>query len=196
MLHAVGLTPDAMTAAGVNATQATASLNRIREQLPQLASQFDAAHDAFGAARIETDRLQRLVRSGVDSTQNAAALVSVRLQIQAATAQRDAAIQAFLRTAELGLEVNARLAIIRDRRCEGIPTQYLAASQPETDLLPLRHALASAAIHTRLGEDVPPGVRATILASDSNPAVATASTRLQANQAAVAAAWMASVGLP
>lgn len=189
MLHSAGLGPDAMAAAGVTATQTTAALLRVREQLPQLASQFESAHDTYSAASIEHDRLERLVRSGAGTPQDLAVLETARTQLQAATVQHDAAIHAFVQAADLGPEINARLAALHDRRGRGLPTHYRAAPRPDADWLALRHALASAEIHTRMGEDIPQPARAVILANDGLPAVATARASLDANGPAVTAAW-------
>lgn len=193
ILYSAGLAPEPLAAAGVTAPQTTDALLRIRDQLPQLASQFDAAQDAYSAASIEHDRLERLVRSGAGSPQDAAALESARTQLQSAAAQRDAAIQAFVQTADLGPEITARLAALRDRRGEELPTHYRAAERTDADWLALRHALAAADIHTRLGEDVPQPDRAVILANDSLSAVANAYASLQANGPAVNQAWSQAV---
>lgn len=189
MLHAAGLTPDTLAAAGVIASQTTTALQRIRDQLPHLASQFDAAHNAYSAASIEHDRLERLVRSGKGTEQDVAALQTARTHLRAATARRDTAMQAFVQTADLGAEVSARLALMHDPRGDGIPMHYRAAARPDAEWIALRHALAAAEIYARLDEDVPQPARAVILANDSNPAVATAYASLQANGPAVAAAW-------
>ena len=189
MLHTAGLAPEPLAAAGVTASQTSDALLRIRDQLPQLAPQFDAAQTAYSDAGIEHDRLERLVRSGKGTEQDVAALATARTQLRAAAAQRDSATQAFVQTADLGPEVNARLAALADRRGDGLPTPYRAAERGEADWLALRHALASAAIHTRLGEDVPQPARTVILANDALPAVATALASLDTNAAAVAQAW-------
>jgi hypothetical protein len=196
MLHTAGLAPEPLAAAGMNASQTTAALQRIYEQLPQLAAQFNTAYDAYSAARIEHDRLERLIRSGKGTEQDVAALATARTQLRAAAAQRDTATQAFIQTADLGPDVNTRLAALSDRRGDGLPTPYRAAELGEADWLALRNALASADIHTRLGEDVPQPARAVILANDAIPAVANARASLQANGAAVQAAWTATVGQP
>ena len=193
MLHAAGLAPDTLAAAGVTASQTTAALQRIRDQLPQLASQFDAAQNAYSAASIEHDRLERLVRSGKGAEQDAAALATARTQLRAAATQRDAATLAFVQAADLGPEVTARLAALSDRRGVDLPSHYRAATRPDADWLAIRHALASTDIHARLGEDVLQPARAVILANDSNPAVATAYASLQSNRAAVEAAWIQAV---
>lgn len=96
MLHAAGLAPDTLAAAGVTASQATAALQRIRDQLPQLASQFDAAQNTYSAASIEHDRLERLVRSGKGAEQDPAALATARTQLRAAATQHDAVTLAFV----------------------------------------------------------------------------------------------------
>jgi hypothetical protein len=189
MLHTAGLAPESLAAAGVTASQTTDALLRIRDQLPQLASQFDAAQNVYSAARIEHDRLERLVRSGAGTAQDVDSLQTARTQLRAAAAQRDAATQAFVQAADLGPEVNTRLAALSDRRGDGLPTPYRAATRPDADWLALRHAIASTDIHTRLGEDVPQPARAVILANDSIPAIANARASLDANGPAVTAAW-------
>jgi hypothetical protein len=189
MLHAVSLTPDALAAAGVTASQTTEALLRIRDQLPQLASQFDAAHNSYSAESIEHDRLERLVRSGKGTEQDVVALHTARTQLQAAAAQRDAATLAFVQAADLGPEVNTRLAALSDRRGDGLAIPYRAATRPDADWLALRQALASADIHTRLGEEVPQPARAVVLANDALPAVANARASLDANGPAVNTAW-------
>jgi hypothetical protein len=173
MLHTAGLAPESLAAAGVTASQTTDALLRIRDQLPQLAAQFDAAHNAYSAASIEHDRLERLVRSGRGAEQDVAALHTARTQLQAAAAQRDAATLAFVQAADLGPEVNNRLAALSDRRGDGLAIPYRAATD----------------IHTRLGEDVPQPARAVVLANDALPAVAAARASLDANGAAVNTAW-------
>jgi hypothetical protein len=193
MLYSAGLAPDALAAAGVTASQTTDALLRVREQLPPLASQFDAAHNAYSAASIEHDRLERLVRSGKVTEQDIAALAAARTQLRAAAAQRDSAIEAFVQAADLGPEVTARLATLGDRRGADLPTHYRAATRPDPDWHALRQALASADIHARLGEDVPQPARAVVLANDSNPAVANALAGLQTNGPAVQAAWSQAV---
>jgi hypothetical protein len=193
MLYSAGLAPDALAAAGVTASQTTDALLRVREQLPPLASQFDAAHNAYSAASIEHDRLERLARSGKGTEQDIAALAAARTQLRAAAAQRDSAIEAFVQAADLGPEVTARLATLGDRRGADLPTHYRAATRPDPDWHALRQALASADIHARLGEDVPQPARAVVLANDSNPAVANALAGLQTNGPAVQAAWSQAV---
>lgn len=189
MLHTAGLAPESLAAAGVTASQTTDALLRIRDQLPQLAAQFDAAHNAYSAASIEHDRLERLVRSGRGAEQDVAALHTARTQLQAAAAQRDAATLAFVQAADLGPEVNNRLAALSDRRGDGLAIPYRAATRPDADWHALRQALASTDIHTRLGEDVPQPARAVVLANDALPAVAAARASLDANGAAVNTAW-------
>ncbi|MCC6285057.1 MAG: hypothetical protein IT439_07100 [Phycisphaerales bacterium] len=194
MLHAAGLAPDAMAAAGVTAAQTTDAILRIRESLPQVAAQFTAAHNASSAASIEHDRLERLVRSGAGTQDDVTALAAARTQLQAATAQRDTAVQAFVQAAELGGEVNARLAALGDTRGRELPLHYAAASRPDDAWIALRHALASADIHTRLGEEVPQAARDVILAADSDAAVIAARVNLENNGPAVAEAWNQAVG--
>ncbi|MBL9030843.1 MAG: hypothetical protein JNM80_03940 [Phycisphaerae bacterium] len=189
MLHAAGLAPDTLAAAGVTASQTTEALLRVREQLPQLASQFDAAQNTYSAASIEHDRLERLVRSGKGAEQDPAALATARTQLRAAATQRDAVTLVFVQAADLGPEVTAHLAALSDRRGDGLAIPYRAATRPDADWLALRHALASADIHTRLGEDVPQPARAVVLANDALPAVAAARASLYANGAAVNTAW-------
>lgn len=196
MLHTAGLAPESLAAAGVTASQTTDALLRIRDQLPQLASQFDAAHNAYSAARTEHDRLERLVRSGKGTEQDVAALATARTQLRAAAAQRDTVTQAFIQTADLGPEVNTRLATLSNRLGDGLPIPYRAAERGEADWLALRHALASTDIHTRLGEDVPQPARTVLLANDALPAVAAARAGLDANGPAVATAWNNAVNQP
>ncbi len=193
MLHTAGLKPDGLAAAGVTPSQTTAAILRVREQLPQLAAQFDATQDAYSAASIEHDRLERLVRSGAGTRQDAAALAAARTQLQAAAAERASAIRAFIQTADLGPEVASRVAALGDRRGDGLPTHDRAAARSDGEWLALRHARASAEVHTRLGEKVPQPARAVILASEGNPAVAAALANLQVNGAAVEAAWTQAV---
>lgn len=196
MLHAAGLAPDALAAAGLTAAQAAAALERVNTQLPTLSTQFRAAAEAHAAARREHDRLERLVRSGTGTAQDLLALESARAQLQSAAAQRDAATQAFVSATELGPEFTARLATLHDPRGEGFPRHHRAAQRTDAQWQSLRYALASSTVHERLGLEVPAPARAVILASEAHPAVAAAAAGLSSNGAAVASAWNQALQLP
>ena len=155
MLYQLGLDPEALTVAGVQAGQVTLL---VLEADRVLTEQFDnltfAERDLADARRLST-RLRRAIRAGVADEGAVAALAaseaSAATAESAVTAIRSAVYDAA--TAHLEPTAVAALRTVAANRHWNLPVQYAVNTRSEADMKRLREALANLRISADYGED-------------------------------------------
>ncbi len=141
----VGLSPEALTAAGFTATDARALVGRARSVLGEDIAGLRAADDTLATGRRRVDGLERLVRSGLGRDQDVQDLAAARTALASARTAQAAALES-VRTYALGDGASPAGAAVLDRvRGNGrwrFPTQYLCRSATEAEWVRLRDALS------------------------------------------------------
>ncbi len=192
----VGLSPEALAAAGFTATDARALVGRARSVLVEDIAGLRAADDARATCRRRVDGLERLVRSGLGSNQDLQDLAAARTALASAQTALAAALES-ARTYALGDGASPAGAAVLDRiRANGrwrFPTKYLCRSATEAEWVRLRDALSIRRQAQSEGGEVPAPTRQLLAAWDADAAVSAAAANLSARQAEVKTAWDAAV---
>jgi len=188
-----GLSPEALAAAGVSSDTLASQLASAADGLTPLPASLATADAAYGDARRNRDRLQRLVRSGLGTADDVQALADARTALAAAEAQRAAVLDAVFAaaTADLSDAQAATLGQIRANARWKHPIQYRVAARSEADWFALSDALAHVRTHTDFGLDTDPAIEATLEAFDAEGAVSQATTNCSTHLSGCAAVWEA-----
>ncbi len=189
VLLRVGLSAEALAAAGTTGSQ-----------VPSLVAAVESAHDpstlasrdqAYADARVNRDRLARLVQSGLGSQADVTALVQAETDLQTATSARESYL-AGLRSAGLATvaaTASASVQRIHANSSWGFPVHYLVSDRSEPDWVALRDALATKRISEQYGEPFYPEAQVYLAAVDLEPEIALAKVNFDTNIVAVQTAW-------
>lgn len=191
MLHAAGLGPDALAAAGLTPAQTSALVAGVLEDAADLVADFRVAQHALHTARNNHTHHAERLRSGRGGQQNRAGLADAKAALDRAEADLHAVKLACLADAADGLpaDVRTRLDRIRANRGVDLPVWHLAADRDAGQWLTLRRAIAAARIHAELDEPVPTEVNNIILDALADQHVAAAKVNFETNRQAVNDAW-------
>jgi hypothetical protein len=195
-LYRVGLGPEPLAAAGVNAAQTRALVEAARLYLIDHQVDLNLADAAFASAKREHSRLERLVRSGTGTDDDVTALAQARVLLANARAQRAAELGALLDAATAGLSGQRRAALdsFSANAPWKQPIEFLAVDRDQQDWVALREALANERIAAKRQEAPDAGAQALLQQLRADPAVSAARANLDANLLAVTAAWELAVG--
>jgi hypothetical protein len=192
----LGLSPDAMAAAGVTPAQATAVGSQLRSRYADLAPPLDSAQSALRTAITQREQLRRKIAAGRGAPEDTAALSAATAQATAAASARASARDAALADlgAAIGTDAMQKLKNIRESRKWPVPVYFRVVTRTAQEWSGLETLLSSRDVAARLGRPVPDQVQAVITTAESDPAVAAAKASFEANRAAVAAAFVAALG--
>lgn len=191
-LRSAGITPDALAASGVTGPQTTALFEDAFTHLTEALPALQAAQAALTTARQEVEDLERVVIAGLSTQEQRTALAAARTALASATASRAAALNELFAaaTADLAPErVAALTTISANSAAWEQPVQYLVVERPEAERVEFREAIAAVRIATDNGEDPDQTSLNLVNTWNADGAVAAATTSLNANLAAVNAAW-------
>ena len=134
-------------------------------------------------------------KSGKASDAEVTALQAAEVALTAAQAARTAALAEIFDAGAAGLAANktGTLAAIQQNRSWGVPIQYMVSARTETQWVALVDAVANKKIAAQLGEAPLAACTALLAQVDTETAVAAAKVSLDANLAAVQAAWNAAL---
>lgn len=191
-LRRVGITPEALAAAGLTAADATALTTRAVTHLDATNyTSLRQAMQAHGNAKAEMQRLERLFRAGTpgDAIQqdldDAVALeASTRTTLEAR--QQDLFNAA---TSGLATGVLTDLADIDSERDLRYPTYYKVADRTHAQAIALREALNGVRIDTELGHTPSTHQQGVIDDELAKTDVADAKTNTDTNLQAIITAW-------
>ncbi|MDP1662698.1 MAG: hypothetical protein Q8L55_12360 [Phycisphaerales bacterium] len=183
-LDVVGLSPDALAAAGVTAEQAGVVFANLQAHLSGDGSGLQDAIDAWGVANRDADMARRSVRAGKGTVEDmnakdgtlAAALAAKQSAINNATAAA---------ASQLDNNVIETLARIKANRPQNVPVQYLVVDRTGEQWRQLRDALSQKKQRDTFGAQLDPDAATIIADANSDPAVFTAATNVANNLASV-----------
>ncbi len=191
-LRRVGITPEALAAAGLTAVDATALTTRAVTHLDVTNyTSLRLAMEAHGNAKAEMQRLERLFRAGTpgDAIQRD---LDDAVALEASTrATLEARQQDLFNAATSGLEssVLADIADIDSERDIRYPTYYKVADRTHAEAMALRDALNGVRIDTELGAEPSDHHRGIIDDELAKVDVAAAKANTDTNLDAILAAW-------
>lgn len=183
-LGVLGLSADALAAAGVNAGQIGTLIDDLQEHLSGDGSGLQSAINAWGAANREADLARRDLLAGKGSTENAA---TKNTALASALAAKQSAINAAFAaaTSQLDPAVIARLETIRANRPQDVPTQYLVVDRTGIQWRQLRDALSQKRQRDAVVLALDSDAANTIADADADNAVSAAAARIASNLAGI-----------
>ena len=186
-----GLGPEALTAAGASASDATTLVIAAHAYMTVNPGVLDATDAAFALARLDVDQLTRMIRSGQGAAEDVQDLGTAQAAMATADAQRDGILDAVV-TAGAALfspGEQQTLATVKANSSWDLPIEFLVVNRTEPDWVQLRECLANERIAAAEGEAADPDCQTTLTQLRGDPAVITATNNLTMNLAAVTAAW-------
>lgn len=191
-----GLDADALAAVGVSANGVVNVLQPAADAINNAPSALSTADAAFAAARVESDRLQRLIQSGRGSSEDVTSYQTQSAVLATATSQRQSVLDGYFTAAIAGLSSDQRTQITRLRanRSWNLPLEFLVVNREQAEWVAVRDALANERISAKLGESPDESAQASLTTWRAVSAVSTAKSNLDANRATVRAAWNTAVG--
>lgn len=183
-LDVLGLSPDALTAAGLNAEMAAQIKVNLEAHLSSQGAGLATAIDAWGAAHREADLAQRAVQSSKGTVESMAAR---RTALASALANKDAAINAATTAALERFDSNivATLARIKANRPNNVPVQYLLVDRTDEQWLQLSDALSQKRTREHLHREMDADAAAVIAEADAEPATIAAVAAVSSSLAAI-----------
>ena len=190
-----GLAPNALAAAGVQASKMTDIVEDVEAYLDANSTTLSSADADYVAAKKEVDRLRRLVRSGSAGAQDISDLATAKQDQSAATSDRDSALDALFAagTANLTAGAVSTLSTIRTNRGWSLPIEFLAKERGEQAWIDLRDALINEKVNQQEGIAVETGCAQLLLAERADADVSAAKTAFDTNIAAVTSSWDSAV---
>lgn len=190
-----GLDPDALAAAGLNATQATEAVDAFEAAMSLEPTRLSDADAAYAAARVSSDDLRRLIQSGKGNAEDVADFQAAMAALALAENDREDALNDWFVAGVAGLSANqvAALTTIEGNRDWGLDLEMLAVDRTEAEWVELREALTHERVAAKYGETCDPEVASYLADCRSVLAVAAAKTSLDANCTLVTAAFETAV---
>lgn len=188
-LDVLGLSPDALAAAGLNAGQAAQINANLQEHFDGEGAGLQRVIDTWGAAHRDADMARRAVQSGKGTVDD---LTAKNATLATTLSNKTSAINAAF-AAALGQTDNAiieKLARIKANRPMNVPVQYLLTDRTEEEWRQLRDALS----HKKQRDaDTPPresdpDAVAIISNANAEPATVAAAAGVASNLAGILAA--------
>ena len=191
LLHRVGLEPRAMAATGITAQQTETVLSRLRADAAEHLKALDAADDAYAQAYAEVDRLQAQVQGGVASREAVSSLASAHVSLAEAKSRRSVLLMEILAVAvhDMNAETVAGLRRIAESPAFDEAIEFKVAVRDQADEVRLRDALACERLARSDRTDVPASAAAVLASERGTREVEAALAHIDANAAAVIAAW-------
>ena len=186
---------EALAASGVQAASVTAVLQAAADEINAHPGTLDAADAAYVAARVESDRLRTRIQSGQASQEEIGNYQTQMAALATASAQRQTALDAVFSAATTNLAgpQRAGLSEIRANRAvdfsKDYPIEFLVVERTQEQWVALRDALANERLAVRYPEMASQAAQSLLATLRSDPSVSAARANLDANLAAVTAAW-------
>ncbi len=194
MLLRASLGPRELAAAGVTQNSIATLVGAANTHVMAHPAELRTADTAYAAAKVETDRLRRLIESGRSRPEDVQSYQAQSAALASATAQRDAALNAIFNAATQGLTGEQRLALTNVRAQRNawlIPTEYLVVNVSQVDYVELRSALANERYVAEHGGEMDPAAVQRLTSVRAHPSVAAARTGIATNLHGVTSAWNA-----
>lgn len=191
LIARLGLSAEAVTAAGLDAGQVTAVIERLRAKYADFVPALEMAANSQHAAGIESERLRAKIVAGRGSDADVAALAASNAQAASASRSLAAAQEAIMGDLQsiVGAQQIRSIGTIQGNHSwNGIPLHFRVVTRSEAEWVALRNAIASRDVSARRGESPSSSSLAVISAAESDGAVVAAKARLQADTGSVAAA--------
>jgi hypothetical protein len=187
----IGLTPDALAAAGCSSADVTSAAGYLNTHLLDDESAIPAADAAWASANNAVQDLKRAIKGGEATEEEIGGLAALESTLASASAARDALLdEAFaVAAAALSLDEKADVLTIRGNSSWGLAAHFLVVDRSQEDWVALRDALDEERIAAKYSEAVSAGSQALLSAARGNADVAAAKTNLDINLAAITAAW-------
>ena len=187
----LSLDAEALAAAGVSAAEVPGVVTALEESDEAQSGALATADAAWAAARQEADRLSRIVRAGNSTPQDVTDLTAAKEALVSATAARDAVLDALFDagTGVLSAGEQAVLAEVRANRRWKLSMEFLVISRTEAQWVELRDNLMAEKVCAKMGDTLDSEVVQALSAARAQTDVAAAKALLDANLAAVRAAW-------
>lgn len=196
-LRRVGLDPESLAAAGLNAADTTALASRAVAHLDASTyTSLSQATQAHGTALAEMQRLQRLFRAGTPGSATKTDLDNAVAAEASARATMEARQQDLYNAATLGLEATplARLGAIGKEHNMAYPDYFKVIERTHAQGIALRDAINGVRIDAKLGQPTSDHHQAIIDAQLANSTIATAKTAYDTNLNNIKNAWNTAFG--
>lgn len=193
----VGITPETLTAAGVQTTGVTNTVADARSHLDaQAFAELTAADEAWKRTHADADRLGKLVRGGYGTDDNLTALRQAETALQNAEASRTALLNDLrdAATERLTAEQIRALSNIEANTWTGLDTAYAVNDRTQEDWVALRDALANLRIASKLGEEADYECSQLVTQTNAESEVAAARSHLDARLPQVRTAYDDAIG--
>ena len=190
-LMRAGLSPEALTAAGVTSNQIEGIVSDVEASDAWTGHALATADAAYAAAREDVDRLSRVVSSGTGTEQDVTDLAAAKTALASAeTAQASALIALFTAgKADLAGGTQTKLATLRGNLGRDVPTEFLAITRTDDQWLRLGKLLAHERVCAKTGEDPDEDAAVELAELRADTAVSAAKAYLDSNLPSVTAAW-------
>lgn len=183
-LDVLGLSPDALAAAGLNASQAGQIKANLEAHFEGNGAGLQAAIDAWGAAYRDADMARRAVQSSKGTVED---LTAKDAALATAATGKQLAINAAVAAAldQIDNAVVDKLARIKANRPQNVPVQYLLTDRTEEEWRQLRDALSHKRTREAMSRDVDADATSVINNANAEPAAVEAAAGVANNLAAI-----------
>lgn len=190
------LGPEALTAAVLSVSNATAVVGDLRTYMTNNPSVLDSADASYASAKQSVDQLRRMIQSGLGTAEDVTAYNVAKVQLSLAKTQRQSVLDDLFTagTATLSQAQRDTLTAIRGNSDWDRPTEFLVTNHTEADWVELRDCLANERIAAAEGEDPDAGAQTILTAYRNDASVSSAKANLDANLGVVTAAWEQEIG--
>ncbi len=191
-----GLSPEALAAAGVSSGSISSALSAAAQSLAGSPDALVTADAAYATARVNSDRLERLIQSGKGHEQEVAAYQAAKTTLATAETERQAVLDGIFAAATANLSSAQRTALtnLRANASWNLPKEFLVVNRDQAEWVRLRDALANEKISHKLGDEADAGAQTQLANWRANSSVAAARTALDTNLPQIRTNWNAAAG--
>ena len=199
ILLRTGMTPETLTAAGLDSTEVKMVIADASDYLLEQAAVLYRSDSSCERDQQECDRLSRLLHRGVGTTED---LSNYRIALQnltTARADQSAELDRIFAAATANISEQKRtlLQTIRGNwhllEDQPVTVEFMATPRNDADWIALSDALENETFCSESGETIDPEVQTTLTSKRNESSVNTARTNLNANLATNTIAWKTAV---
>lgn len=185
------LTPETLAAAGITANEVAGIIEDVGDELVTALAPLETADDDYATAKLESDRLRRLIQSGQGAEDDVAAYQTALASLQAAKSTRQTILEEIFEAAVDSLSSSEQdtLTSMCANATWKLPAEFLVTDHIEAQWVDLRECLDHERISADLGEDPDPQLIAALNQFRADPQVIAAKFALDANLVGVTSAW-------
>ena len=186
-----GLSPEALTAAGLSGANATTVVSDLITYMTNNPGVLDSADSSYSSAKVAADQLKWTIQSGLATAQDLTDYTTAKANLASATTTRDGVISDFFTEGIVNLSQaqKDKLSTIVGNDYWDRPTEFLTVTNTEADWVELRNCLAHERIAAANGEAIDAGVQTILNGYRGNATVSAAKASLDSNLATVTSAW-------